>query len=140
MSEESENDMHTLSCYISLMEYCEDEGIEDIFDMSAFGEKIKVQVKNGITHDKAEWIDSYICKPSEFISSKNSIFYKDNAEIADYECEHIVETQLANGSWNIPWSWELYPEEWAVSKNWWKCIGIISNIEYLRGFDCLDCE
>ncbi len=41
---------------------------------------------------------------------------------------------LDDGSWDIPWRWNDYPEEWAISKNWWKSSGIIQNLLYLRGF------
>lgn len=46
-------------------------------------------------------------------------------------------TQLDDGSWNITWSWSEYPEEWAISKNWWKSNGIILNLLYLKAFEKL---
>jgi len=72
-------------------------------------------------------------KPSQFFSNSGSIFYKDNKEIADYECDFITRTQLEDGSWSIPWGWNGYPEEWAVSKNWWKGSGAVLNLLYLKG-------
>jgi len=41
--------------------------------------------------------------------------------------------QNEDGSWPIPWSWTDYPEEWAISKNWWKGNGAILNMLYLKG-------
>lgn len=64
----------------------------------------------------------------------SSIFYTDNKDITEYECEYIVKTQLDDGSWNILWEWSDYPNQWAISKNWWKSNGIILNLLYLRGF------
>jgi len=75
----------------------------------------------------------YICKPSQFFNDCDSIFYADNKDIADYECEYIIKSQLEGGSWNIPWGWNGYPEEWAISKNWWKGNGAILNMLYLKG-------
>ncbi len=91
-----------------------------------------------ITQNTAEWETSYICKPSQFFNSCDSIFYVDNKEIAEYECEYIVKTQLADGSWNILWGWADYPEAWAVAKNWWKTSGAILNMLYLRGMGRLN--
>ncbi|MFO7612998.1 MAG: hypothetical protein R6W99_11075 [Clostridia bacterium] len=127
------NDMHTGLCYVRLMQYCEEAGIGDLIDLLAFKEKLLLQVKSGITQNTAEWETSYICKPSQFFNSRDSIFYADNKEIAKYECEHIVKTQLEDGSWNIPWGWKGYHEEWAVARNWWKSNGIIINMLYLKG-------
>jgi len=67
-------------------------------------------VQNTIETDRTKW-DGYICKPSQFFNDRDSIFYTDNKDIADYECEYIIKSQLADGSWNIPWSWNAYPEE-----------------------------
>lgn len=65
--------------------------------------------------------------------SRGSIFYADNKDIADYECDFIMRTQLDDGSWLIPWGWSDYSDEWTVSKNWWKGNGAIHNLLYLKG-------
>lgn len=137
MLEQGKSDMHTLSCYIRLMQYCEEAKDTNIIDLVSLKGKLKEQVKNSITSDITSWKTSYICKPSQFFHSKDSIFYDDNKDISQYECEYIEDTQLEDGSWNIPWSWEKYPEQWAISKNWWKVNGIISNLMYLNGFNKL---
>lgn len=134
MGAQRENDMHTLSCYIRLMMYCEEAGVTDLFDISALKEKIGGQVHAGITQNTAEWETSYVCKPSQFFNSKNSPFYSGNERIADYECEYIIRSQLADGSFHIPWRWNDYADEWAISKNWWKAHVILSNLLYLKGF------
>jgi hypothetical protein len=125
-------DMHTTGCFIRLMQYAEEAGVTDVFDIPALKEKLKSQVKHSITADKSAWESGYICKPSQFFNSCDSIFYADNAEIADYECDFIERTQLDDGSWPIPWGWAAYPEEWAISKNWWKGNGALLNLLYLR--------
>lgn len=132
-----QNDMHTTLCYIRLMEYCKEAGVCNLFDMSAFRHKMIKQVKDSITQNIAQWETSYICKPSQFFNSKDSIFYADNKTIAEYECEYIIQSQLVDGSWNIPWNWDGYPEQWAISKNYWKANGIILNLLYLQGFEKL---
>jgi hypothetical protein len=126
------NDMHTASCYIRLYEYLTKAGAEDIIDLTALRDKLQAQIKHSITADTALWETGYICKPSQFFNSRDSIFYADNKEIADYECEYIIKTQLDDGSWAIPWDWSAYPEQWAVAKNWWKANGAILNLLYLK--------
>ena len=127
------NDMHTITCYIRLMEYIQQAGKTDVIDLPALQQKLSEQVKNNITANVAEWETFYCCKPSQFFNTKDSVFYPDNQSIAEYECEYIIKTQLEDGSWNIPWSWNDYPAEWAISKNWWKSNGILLNMLYLRG-------
>ena len=47
-------DMHTAACYIRLLEYIEEAGIADIFDIAALKEKLRLQVKHGITANTSE--------------------------------------------------------------------------------------
>lgn len=127
------NDMHTAACYVRLVQYCEEAGVNDVFDITALKGKLRKQVKHSITQNTADWETGYICKPSQFFNSRDSIFYQDNRDIAEYECEYIIKSQQEDGSWNIQWGWADYPEEWAVSKNWWKSNGAILNMLYLKG-------
>ena len=134
MTAERQNDMHTLSCYIRLMQYCEEADATDIIDLTALKNTLIESVKSSITQNTAEWETSYVCKPSQFFSSRDSMFYPDNKDAAQYECDFIIKSQLGDGSWSIPWGWSDYPEQWAVSKNWWKSNGAILNLLYLKGF------
>lgn len=127
------NDMHTVLCYIRLLQYCEEAGVNEIIDLSTLKERLKEQIKHSITHNTAKWETGYICKPSQFFNDCNSVFYADNKDIAHYECEYIIKSQLEDGSWNAPWSWNAYPDEWAISKNWWKGSGAVLNMLYLKG-------
>ncbi|HEY5560815.1 MAG TPA: hypothetical protein VIK72_03505 [Clostridiaceae bacterium] len=126
--------MHTVNCYLRLMEYCEQVGIKDLFEIFKLKEKLIKQVKLSITKDKCLWEGNYICKPSQFFNSQNSIFYETNKEIGDYECEYIVNSRNVQGVWDITWSWNEYPSEWAISENWWKGNLVICNMLYLKNF------
>jgi len=127
-------DMHTVACYVRLLEYCKKAKVVDLFDLSELRQKLIKQVKRSITADTSLWATSYVCKPSQFFDSPNSIFYADNKEIADYECEFIVNSRNEEGVWDITWSWNGYPDEWAISKNWWKGSIAVKNMVYLKNF------
>ncbi|MCL2508583.1 MAG: hypothetical protein FWF05_05360 [Oscillospiraceae bacterium] len=126
--------MHSVILYIRLMQYCEEAGVTEVIDLSALKKRLREKVGRSITKDTSKWETDYVCKPSQFFNTRDSIFYADNRDIAEYECEFIVKSQLADGSWNIPWGWGAYPEEWAVSKKWWQGNGAVLNMLYLKGF------
>lgn len=126
-------DMHTCACYVRMAELIEKAGAADLIPYSRLKEKLHESVNQLIVKDKEEW-GGYICKPSRFIESRESEYYAENKEMAEYECEFSIKTQLDDGSWDIPWQWEDYPDEWAISKNWWKSHVIILNLLYLKGF------
>ena len=52
-----------------------------------------------------------------------------------HQMEIIVDCSVIDK--DISWNWEAYPEEWVISKNWWKGQVIIENLLYLKGFGIL---
>lgn len=126
--------MHECACFIQLYEYMKECDCNDLFDMHQFKHLLQKQVKQLITYNTEVWDISYVCKPSLFISNKSSDFYLENKDICNFECEFIRKAQNEDGSWNVTWNWAEYPEEWAISKQWWKADIIINNMKYLQEF------
>ena len=124
--------MHTIACYVDLYEYLKESSIYDVLDMQEFKALLSEQIQYLIASDTSKWAIDYACKPSLFVRSKNSDFYLDNKEICDYECEFISTTQESDGTWSITWSWADYPEQWHISKNWWKADLLIRNLRYIK--------
>lgn len=124
---------HVTSCYIRLYEYCSEVGIE-LFDMGEFKEKLIDQVNSEVCRDANKWRKEYVTMPSNFIRSKNSIFYSGNEEIVNEECKYIIECQCEDGSYSIPWQWWTDYKEFEIAKNWWKSDFCIKNMIFLREF------
>ena len=79
-----------------------------------------ISLKSLITTDRSKW-GGYVCRSSQFFNSRDSVFYPENQEISD-------------GSWDVPWGWDSFPDVWAVSKNRIKSQMIVDNLLYLKGF------
>lgn len=124
--------MHTVSCFVELYEYIKESSMNDILDIGEFSTLLHEQIQHVITYDTSKWAVDYVCKPSLFIGTKTSDFYMNNKEICNYECKFILNTQESDGTWGITWSWIDYPEQWNISKNWWKSDLIIKNIRYIN--------
>lgn len=124
--------MHTVSCFVELYEYIKESSVNNLLDIEEFSTLLHQQIQHVITYDTSKWAVDYVCKPSLFIGSKTSEFYMENKEICHCECEFILDTQESDGTWGITWSWTDYPEQWNISKNWWKSDLIIKNILYIK--------
>lgn len=133
MAGEMLGDMHTAKCFVRLMEYAKEAGNPAQMDLDAFLGKLKKQVTHSMTRDTTQWAGGYVCRPSQFISGRDSAFFQENRELAEYECDFILVSQQADGSWAVPWGWGAYEEEWSVSKSWWKSDIIIRNMLCLKG-------
>ncbi len=137
LSPDEIKDMHTCTCYMRMAQLFEKGKVTEYIPFDELKAKLHKSINKLIVTDTSKW-NGYVCQPSCFINSKESEYYPANKEIADYECEYIINTQLADGSWNIGWNWGgKYPDEWAISKNWWKGQWIIQNLLYLKGFGLL---
>ena len=126
--------MHEAACFIELYEYLDACGIYDLLDLEEFKSLLQRQIKEAITYETESWSTEYICKPSLFIRNKQSVFYLSNEDICKFECDFIRQTQNADGTWNVTWNWNDFPEQWAISKHWWKSDIIIRNLSYLKAF------
>lgn len=130
-----EQDMHSVQCYVGLLAYLREAGRLDLAEEAGLARRVHEAVRAVITQDTAQWATGYICRPSQFFCTRDSEFYPENRAIANYECDFIRQTQQPDGAWSVNWSWGSYPEQWAVSKNWWKANGVIRNLLYLRGME-----
>ncbi len=125
-------DMHVLRCFIVMIKYCRMAGITELYDSYRVEDKLRELVKHAITWDTSVWTDSYCCKPSFFFEYRDSGFYPENMDISDYEIDFIRRTRNQEGVWDITWGWSGYPEQWAISKHWWKADIAIKNVLLLR--------
>ena len=124
--------MHTVSCFVELYEYIKESSMNNLLDIEEFSNLLHQQIQYVLTYDTSKWAVDYVCKPSLFIGTKTSDFYMENKEICYYECKFILNTQESDGTWGITWAWTDYPEQWNISKNWWKSDLIIKNIRYIK--------
>lgn len=128
---EDPQDMHVLACFVQLYEDIREAGLSDRFDTERLAALLQELVAGTITQDTSKWETDYICKPSQFFFDKESLFYERNRDAALYECEFIRKTQMPDGGYAVAWSWDAYPEAWAVSKNWWRAEITVNNMIYL---------
>ncbi len=124
--------MHTVANFVDLFQYLKESGNDGLLNMVEFNRLLQAQIQHVVTYDTSRWAVDYVCKPSLFISNKASDFYKENKAICEYECEFLSNTQEADGTWAITWGWGDYPQEWSISKNWWKSDLIIKNLKFLK--------
>jgi hypothetical protein len=123
--------------YSVLLDAIERAGLESRFDCKSLAEKVKELVHASIERDTSKWV-YYSRRPSDYINSPESIFYKDNEDIVLKELDYLIETRPEKGVWNITWSWfennEKYAKEFAVSENWWKASVAIDKMKFLKSF------
>ncbi len=109
----------------------------DGYDYDNLEMKLKDIVNNSIQRKPEQWL-SYGYRPSDYIKTKESIFYEDNKAVIELELDFLCDTLPENDVWPIPWSWfennEKYPRESVISGNWYKSIKAIEKARFLEQF------
>lgn len=127
-------EMHVTNCFITLFGALSEQKA-GLVDMGLFEAKLRENVSANICRDKEKWAAEYVPKPSDFRITRGSIFYADNAELAEYECEFIKKNQLPDGSFPVTWQWYNGYKEFEVAANRWKSILALANMLYLKAYE-----
>ncbi len=109
-----------------------------LIDMKKVQPILQNLVFDSIERDTAKW-PFYGVRPSDYINSPKSIYYKQNQDIVQKELDYLIDTRPENNVWDITWSWfdnnDKYPKEFAISENWWKAYKAIEKMVFLRNFN-----
>ncbi len=127
------DEMHILACYVRMTQYCRRVGLADELYIDEVEKIIQQKANKLLIWDRASWINGYVCKPSNFFLDKENYLYRSFSELAEYECDFIMNTQKADGTWSINWQWDEDLAQWHIAENWWKAHLIIMNLRFLQG-------
>lgn len=109
----------------------------DGYDTETLTKILGGKIKKAIGEDMTVW-EQYGVRPSNYIHSPDSCFYKDNAEMVGRELQYLLDTKPKDDVWGITWTWfdnmEKYGDAFILSENWWKGYRAVLNTLYLRNF------
>lgn len=127
--------------YCVLVDTLKQVGLANQYDYDNIIKNLRELVCESIEKDTSKWVN-YGVRPSNYIHTPSSVFYKDNEDIVKKEIEYLIDTRPKDGVWGITWSWfdnnEKYSKEFAISENWWKASKAIEKMMFLRNFNRVD--
>ncbi|HEX3028046.1 MAG TPA: hypothetical protein VHT34_01785 [Clostridia bacterium] len=127
--------------YCILLDSINQAQLTDHFDYDYLKQRLRKLVSSSIERDTSKWAQ-YTVRPSDYIRSPKSIFYRDNEDVVAQELDYIIDTRPKDNVWNITWSWfennDRYPKEFAISENWWKASKAVDRMNFLRNFNRVD--
>ena len=125
-------DMHITPLYMELYEYCVSTQSFGLFDLAVYKSALYSAVNNTICTDTEKWCTEYVCKPSTFYDSSRMVFDILDRKLCEKEGEQLLNSQLYDGSYNVPWIWHSDYTEYYVAANWWKSSMLLTNMLYLK--------
>lgn len=130
-------DIHEIGIYASLLTDILSARLTDRFDYELLHKHISQMVDHSIERNPENW-PRYSMRPSHYIRSPESLFYKGNEVIMEQELDFILSSRQPNGVWPISWQWDGYPNEFAIAERWWQGHLAISNVLLLHHFGRLE--
>lgn len=124
---------HVTGCFEMLYHYLTEAGAER-FDLAGLKAALLSRSAAEICRDPDRWAVEYVPKPSDYIQSRNSLFYPGNEALCAEECAQIRRSQQPDGSFPVTWQWYTDYQEFALAANWWKARFIIINMRFLAEF------
>ena len=134
LTQENFAEQHVAGCFISLYQYCAEANVR-LFDMDALLRKLSDMLHLCLDGSDAQWGKEYGAFPSDFICSRDDLFYAEHAAIVAKACDFIKAQQLPDGSCPVVWQWWTDHKEYEIAANWWKSDITIKYMRFLRVFD-----
>lgn len=132
LAQEPFAEKHVVFLFLQLAKYAEGHGITGL---DRLAERLRVQVPMCVCTDLTKYGVEYVDRPTDMIDGPAHPCYPLIAEAAQAECQFLIDSQLPDGSWPVPWKWwNEYTAEYEVAAYWWKAHIVLKHIVYLRNF------
>lgn len=125
-------DKHVVYLFMRLAEFATGH---DLTGLDQLTDRLHATAPLCVCTDLSLYGVRYVDRPTDLINGPQSPWYPDIAAAADAECQFLIDSQLADGSWPVPWKWWTeYTDEFAVAASWWKGHIVLKHILYLKNF------
>ena len=132
LAQEPFAEKHVVYLFMRLAEFAKGH---DIYGLDPLAARLHAQVPLCVCTDQSKYGVEYVDRPTDLIDGPQHPYYPDIAETANAECQCLIDSQLDDGSWPVPWKWwNEYTDAFAVSANWWKAHIVLKHIVYLKNF------
>lgn len=107
-------------------------------EWEAFGDLVFRNTTASIDRDRSRWFVSYATLPTDLIDSPADPQYVDEREGIEAALDGLLSYRNAEGVWDISWTWDQYPEAFAVSRRWWQGVVALERMRLLHVFGRLE--
>ena len=102
-------------------------------------QKLLSSAPASIVQEPSRW-EEYVLRPLGAVSSPDSFLMEAvSQEAIEANLNYLMEQQLPDGSWPLPWSWEqMDAAAWAQAERDWKGAIAVENLRLLQAFGRLE--
>lgn len=101
-------------------------------------EHILILAEKCVDKDVSAWSEGYKALPLDFIDHPDHPLRKRLGFLIDKNLHMYIEQMSDEGIWDITWNWGCYPEEYEITRGYWKGILAVNRYKQLRAFGYLE--
>ena len=132
LTQEPFGEKHVVYLFMRLAEFGQGHDIPGLNELSA---RLNDFVPLCVCTDLSRYGVEYVDRPTDLINGPKHPWYPLMAEAAHAECDFLLRSQLADGSWPVPWTWwNEFTAEYEVAAMWWKSHITLKHIVFLKNF------
>ena len=132
LAQEPFAEKHVVYLFMRLAQFGKGHSLRGLEEMNA---RLHELAPLCVCTDLAKYGVEYVDRPTDLIDSPQHPFFPEIAEAAEAECRFLIDSQLPDGSWPVPWKWwNEFTAEYEVAAYWWKSHIVLKHITFLRNF------
>ena len=124
------NEMHEIRAFLDMINYLVD--LNDFNNHQEFLDLVLKQIEKNIEKNPKLWFNTYCVRPLQFFDKPGSFGFDNYAGLAKLEASMILENMNDLGVWDVTWSWDSYPDTWALAKRNWQSSFIVSYLKIMH--------
>lgn len=90
-----------------------------------------------IEWDVSAWSTGYKPLPLDLIASPEHPLYEKYSDLVQQNLLFYIETLTDEGTWDVTWNWESYPEAFAIASRYWQGILTVDRYKIFQSFGLL---
>jgi len=103
-------------------------------EWAIYRDLVRQNTAASIDRDPSRWFVSYATLPTDLIESPSDPQYEEEQEGIEAALDGFLSCRNAEGVWDISWTWDQYPEAFAVSRRWWQGVMALERVKLLYAF------
>ena len=105
----------------------------DSRELLQFKHKLEGDLKKLLVTNPDQWA-GYGLRPSSIFTPDHREFILPYEKAIEQEKQYLLRTANADGTWEVPWDWGQFPQEFTLAREWWQAELIIRYTRFLQLF------
>ncbi len=129
------NNMHEIKCFLDMIGFIAD--FKKFNNSEQFLGLLLKQIDHNLEKNADLWFKAYCVRPLQFFDKPTVYGYDKYQDLIKKEASMILEHLNLEGVWDITWTWDSFPEAFAIAKQDWQSLFILNYLKILKVYNII---